>query len=239
VAVCGTPINRFGLNVREYSQLGQDRFVLQLLNFLRGGFFLDSGASNGIIASNTYLLESEYNWRGICVEPNSAFYEELVKNRTSRCIQCCLYDTEAMVDFVEAGTLGGVLKDYPPTLLSHVAGMGLVPKDVHGWPIPVLKPSRTISSVLQQFGAPHIIDYWSLDTEGSELRILKSFPFTRYRVRVITVEHNRHPVRAEIRRFLEGHGYMFIMDFGIDDCYIDPSSVTRHLVRRRWRHRFS
>ncbi len=211
--------------------------MLKLLGFPRYGFFLDSGASDGISASNTYLLESGYGWRGICVEPNASFYNALIKNRNTCCINCCLYDTEEKVDFVEAGTLGGVLDDYHPVLLAHAARIYSLPKDARGNPPSVLKPSRTISSVLKQFKAPRVIDYWSLDTEGSELRILKSFPFDLYRVRVITVEHNRYPVRMDIRRFLQGHGYVFVMDFGIDDCYVEAPLVAESLARRRLRKR--
>lgn len=39
------------------SQYGQDRFVLRVLGRLREGFFLDSGASNGVSSRNTLLLE--------------------------------------------------------------------------------------------------------------------------------------------------------------------------------------
>jgi len=42
------------------SQLGQDDFVLRVLSGLRGGYFLDTGAADGITSSNTLLLEREY-----------------------------------------------------------------------------------------------------------------------------------------------------------------------------------
>ena len=212
--------------------------MLRILGYPRHGFFLDSGASDGVSASNTYLLETQYGWRGICVEPNSSFFSALVKNRNAVCINCCLYDSEGAVEFVEAGTLGGVLHDYPPALLAHATRMYPLPRDGNGNLTTVSKPSRTISSVLAQFRAPRVIDYWSLDTEGSELRILKSFPFGDYRVRVITVEHNRYPVRTEIQHFLQGYGYVLVMDFDIDDCYVEASLVAETLGRR-WirRHR--
>jgi hypothetical protein len=41
-----------------------------------------------------------------------------------------------------------------------------------------------------EFVTPPVIDYWSLNTEGSEFAILKSFPFDEYSFRVLTVEHN-------------------------------------------------
>jgi FkbM family methyltransferase len=221
----------------EYSQLGQDRFVLSVLGFPRDGFFLDSGASDGVSASNTYLLETAYGWQGICVEPNSKFFEALVRNRHACCVNCCLYDSEEPVAFVEAGPLGGVLDDYHPSLLAFATRTFPLPRDDEGRPATVVKPSRTVASVLAQCRAPRVIDYWSLDTEGSELRILKTFPFDRYRVRVITVEHNRYPVRAEIGRFLQGHGYVLARDFGIDDCYVEASSAARGFARRRLRRR--
>jgi len=64
------------------SQFGQDRLILELLGGLRGGFFLDSGASDGVRSSNTYLLETAFDWDGICVEPNDAFFAALAACRS-------------------------------------------------------------------------------------------------------------------------------------------------------------
>ena len=106
-----------------------------------------------------------------------------------------------------------------------------MPKDPEGRPITVKKAAHTLRSVLWECGAPRIIDDWSLDTEGSELTILKSFPFDTYSFRVLTIEHNRFSVRDEIGAFLEARGYWRARDMGIDDCY-----VTREdLPSRSWR----
>jgi FkbM family methyltransferase len=202
-----------------FSQLGQDVFVAQLLRGMRGGFFVDSGASDGVRASNTRLLETSFDWQGICIEPDQTFFTALVRNRRCQCINCCLYDREGTVDFVEANTLGGILQEYHPRHLEYATGSFRIPKDVTGRPKTVPKIARTIRSILKECVAPRVIDYWSLDTEGSELAILKSFPFDEYSFRVLTVEHNRLPVRQEIRQFLEGRGYQLIKEMGIDDCY--------------------
>jgi len=222
------------------SQLGQDLFVLGLLDGLRGGFFLDSGASDGINASNTYLLEASYGWTGICIEPNQAFFAMLVKNRRCRCVNCCLYDREGHVDFVEgAHTLGGILDAYHPAHLRYATRSFRVPIDPGGRPATVPKAARTVRSVLRECAAPFVIDYWSLDTEGSELAILKSFPFDQYAFRVLTVEHNWLPARDEIKAFLERHGYRRAGTLGIDDCYVNgeirPRSSWRSHAWRRAR----
>src|SRR6185503_21072130 len=97
------------------SMFGQDRFVIDALNGMRNGFFLDSGASDGVKGSNTVVLESEFGWQGICVEPNPTFFESLRQNRRCHCISCCLYDRNGEVEFVEADVLGGILDEYHPS----------------------------------------------------------------------------------------------------------------------------
>jgi FkbM family methyltransferase len=208
---------------RGHSYQGQDRFVVEVLDGLRGGFFLDSGASNGVNGSNSLLLETAYGWQGICVEPNDDLFAQLSRSRRCICVNCCLYDREGDVPFFEAaGVLGGIVDDYDPghfayaqSVVSATLGEGENATDGV-----VTKAARPIRSVLREHAAPRVIDYWSLDTEGSELAILRSFPFDEYTVRVLTVEHNFTPARTAIRVFLESRGYRLARLLGIDDGYI-------------------
>ncbi|HLO94725.1 MAG TPA: FkbM family methyltransferase [Burkholderiaceae bacterium] len=214
----------------SHSYQGQDLFVLEVLGGQLGGYFLDSGASNGRKGSNTWLLESQYGWQGICVEPNAETFRQLRANRDCICLDCCLYDRDGPVDFLEAaGVYGGIIEAYDPQHLSFTRRM-LGSRWPEGAPAPtVRREARTLRSVLRGAGAPPTIDYWSLDTEGSELALLMSFPFDEYRVRVLTVEHNNGPVREQIRRFLEGRGYRRARDLGIDDGYVladEPARVS-------------
>ena len=62
------------------------------------------------------------------------------------------------------------------------------------------------------------IDYLSLDTEGSEAKILKSIDLTVYDVAVISVENNYNDIR--IRNHLLRCGYRLIHVFaGFDELY--------------------
>jgi hypothetical protein len=65
----------------SHSQLGQDLAVLKAFKDKTNGFFIEIGASDGMELSNTYLLETKYNWKGICVEPIPRRFELLCKNR--------------------------------------------------------------------------------------------------------------------------------------------------------------
>jgi hypothetical protein len=218
------------------SQYGQDRLALNILGGLRGGFFLDSGASDGLQASNTWLLETKYAWQGVCVEPDPAFFAKLTLNRRCVCVNCCLYDREGEVAFLEAATLGGILEEYEPGFLRWIEQQSC------GVPPVVRRNARTPLSVLREACAPKIIDYWSLDTEGSELAILKSFPFKQFTFRVLTVEHNRHaPTQRAIQAFLDPLGFERVGAVFIDDCYVNRRLVgiaPSRSAALHWRQRY-
>ncbi|MFJ2868307.1 FkbM family methyltransferase [Kitasatospora sp. NPDC087314] len=205
---------------RTWSSQGQDLFVCEVLSGLRGGFFLDSGAGDGTNGSNTRLLEEEYGWSGICLEPNADLYSQLRRDRRCLCLPFCLYSRNGTIPFLEgARELGGIVEAFLPVDLARaeVAAELLRRGDR---PVVVDRAVRRPLTVLEETRAPHVIDYWSLDTEGSELEILRCFPFSRYRVRVITVEHNHGPSREPIRNLLEAEGYRRVAALDIDDGYV-------------------
>jgi hypothetical protein len=56
-----------------FSQAFQDQFVLAALNHKKNGTFIEIGSNDPVVTNNTYLLESQYNWRGLMVEYDGAF----------------------------------------------------------------------------------------------------------------------------------------------------------------------
>ena len=55
------------------SQAGQDLFFLKALNYKQNGTFLEIGSNHPVTHNNTYIAESEYNWKGIMVEFDTSF----------------------------------------------------------------------------------------------------------------------------------------------------------------------
>lgn len=55
------------------SQSGQDRFIRRVLKEKRDGYFLEIGSNHPIQINNTYILESEYDWKGVMVEYEKHF----------------------------------------------------------------------------------------------------------------------------------------------------------------------
>ena len=53
---------------QNYSQSFQDMFILSMLNGKKKGTFLEIGAHDPVFISNTYLLESKFDWCGISID---------------------------------------------------------------------------------------------------------------------------------------------------------------------------
>lgn len=69
----------------------------------------------------------------------------------------------------------------------------------------------TLNDILAQNNSPLIIDYLSIDTEGTEFEILKSINYNKYILSIVHVEHNYiEPLRSNIKEFLEYNNYIFL-----------------------------
>jgi len=55
-----------------YSQIGQDKWVCEKLNFLKNGTWLDIGCQNPIYINNTYAMESQLSWSGLSIDIDTA-----------------------------------------------------------------------------------------------------------------------------------------------------------------------
>jgi hypothetical protein len=60
----------------------------------------------------------------------------------------------------------------------------------------------SLNDLLKSFDAPTVIDYLSIDTEGSEFLILSNLDFSKWKFHIITVEHNFTSQRKLIEFFL-------------------------------------
>ncbi len=65
---------------------GQERFVTQLLKNKENGFYVELGAFDSKQGSNTYHLETDYNWNGVSFEIDKQRHTEFVENRKNPCI---------------------------------------------------------------------------------------------------------------------------------------------------------
>jgi FkbM family methyltransferase len=208
---------RYCLNNLEISkaQLFQDLFVLFYLNEKVGGYFVEFGATDGTTLSNTFLLESRYGWSGIVAEPAHRWHYELKQNR------------HCSIDFRCVWKKSGELLQFNEAKFSEYSTIHSFSDADYHYKIRrngqiYLVETVSLPDLLRYYNAPTVIDYLSIDTEGSEFEILSSFTFDDYEIRVITVEHNHTDRRSQIHELLTSKGYGRVFDqlSDWDDWYV-------------------
>ncbi len=165
--------------MQSYSQLAQDLWVINQLKGKTDGFFIDIGAYDGVYHSNTLALE-QLGWKGILIEAEVEVYKRATQNRQAFVEHCTVSDRVGRGEFFIAQTWGG-LKRFARTdaLKGHFQLKNKL-KTV---------PTVTLSSVLCKHQIPPIVDYLSIDVEGAEYAILKSyFSHSARQFRCMTIE---------------------------------------------------
>jgi FkbM family methyltransferase len=205
---------------RSNAQLFQDLLVVFLTRGKRNGFFVEFGASDGITLSNTYLLEKELQWSGILAEPARCWHETLERSRNAIVDRRCVWSRSGdsleflETEWAEVSTIAE-LRDRDFNRKHRQAGATYRVETI------------SLNDLLAAYNAPPIIDYLSIDTEGAECSILEAFAFEKYRIHIITVEHNFcEPERSRILQLLTERGYVRLLDSlsRFDDWYILKSA---------------
>jgi FkbM family methyltransferase len=197
------------------SQLGQELFVLHQTQYKNDGYFVEFGATNGFKLSNTYLLEKEFKWTGILAEPAHVWHKELRANRSAHIESKCVWSISNMkilfneTSYPEISTLEE-FSDHDMHSEFRKGGKRYKVDTI------------SLNDMLEKYGAPSNIDYLSIDTEGSELEILESLNFEKYKFSVITVEHNFTKNRQLICDLLSKNGYERVLENMslFDDWYV-------------------
>jgi FkbM family methyltransferase len=207
-----------------YSQNGQDQWLAQSVFYNRGnGSFVEIGAHDGVEFSNTYYFEKEKRWKGLCVEPVPSSYAKLKENRKCTAVHAAISPTEGTIPFLEINVpddradgvmLSGIASKYAS---EHVDRIQREVAQFEGQANTINVPSYHLQTLLDQNRLNVQIDYLSVDTEGSELDVLKTIDFSRTSISVISVENNYGDI--EVRRFLESKGYRRVNRIGKDDFY--------------------
>ena len=184
-------------------QIGVPEIVDKVLRGKRNGFFIESGAYDGEIFSNTLFFEIERNFNGILVEPNQLDYPKLLeKHRRVTSINACYSMTPlpTLVDYVNAKYVSGIQS-----------------LKVGGWVSQERKRLGELKSkalcfpfypILLAMGNP-VVDYFSLDVEGAELPILKTIPWDKVDIKVLSIEVN-HSDGDKIDTFMKSIGYKLV-----------------------------
>lgn len=199
------------------SQDLQDIKAYLLSNEKQNGFYVEFGADDGIKNSNTFLLNKNFGWNGILAEPNPDVFERCKTNRISDlCLNDLIFNkTGVDIDFSISGQLS--------TINDFVENDNMQTERKNNLTKVIKLKTKTLLDVLIENRAPSIIDFLSVDTEGSEFEILSAFDFKKYQVNIICFEHNNNIVQKEkLQTLLINNGYSEIVfeDNSIDSFYM-------------------
>ena len=167
-----------------FSQDNQDKFVDQYFKQKRNGVFLEVGAGDGIVFSNSLFFERERNWTGLLIEPTRYLFERLLKvHRKAYAVNACLSVEKSisLVKFYGADLLGGIEKVMEGPMLNRAKAAAPHVKATDTLCIPVY-------SLLEAINMLHI-NFFSLDVEGAELEILKTIPFDKVKIDLFLIEY--------------------------------------------------
>lgn len=221
-------------DLKLYSQSGQDAWLVEYFSRRKTdtGIYVDIGAHDGVTFSNTYFLEKEMKWSGLLIEPQQKHHRNLYLNRpNSIIIPYCAYNHTGMMRFVEI-TESSETSDVPGGA-DMLSGLEDSYKDFwFHWTDELRRkyetkrvvksvPCYNIQGILDDHGITNI-DYLSVDTEGSEMAILRAIDFKRVKISVIHVECSFYENRVEAYNFLTKVGYKAVAMHSTDLAfYID------------------
>lgn len=183
------------------------------------GYFVEIGVGDGQTLSNTWVLEKAFGWNGLLVEANPRYSESIREKRSASLDSRAALDRHDTLSFVDDGLLGG-LADYRTYESQRMHPQGTR----------IEVECAPVEEIFAAHGAPDVIDFLSMDTEGSEREILRAMDFGKRRYRCMSIEHNHDPERkAAYREILEPHGYRQVLEnaSGIDSMFIGAEEVER------------
>lgn len=177
--------------MRFYSQQNEDKILYEKYLNYKNGTFIELGAMDGLTYSNSLFFEESLGWNGVLIEPTNQ-YESLIKNRPN-CynFNYAISTVEGEVEFIGDGAVGGMTEAMPDW---HRKGWKLDEQSSF------FVKSMPISKIIDQTNISRV-DFFSIDVEGAELEVLKTFDW-KIPVYLILIEGDYTATEEEKKSWL-------------------------------------
>ncbi len=205
---------KYGPHRNSYSE--EEWCIRDFFNDRRDGFFVDVGANDYKVTSNTYYLDTVLNWRGLAIEPQRQFEADYVKYRPrTKFLSFFVSDVSnqlAKLYVLKKNTLiASGTRDFTER-------EGEKAKEVE-------VPTITLNDLLDSEGVKKI-DFMSIDIELWEPKALAGFDVERFRPELVCIE--AHPqVRQQIIDYFARHHYVVVGKYlraDVNNLYFTPLS---------------
>ena len=176
----------FGLN-------NIDQKLLQYLDY-NNGYFIELGANDGVTQSNTLHYEIYKNWNGILIEPIKSKFDQCkaIRKNSNKFFNCACVSRNYKQEDIKLiySNLRSITLDENNLInpKNHVNNEDLNFFQRHNeFKVKV----KSLNSILEESKAPNLIDFFSLDTEGYEMEILKGVDFNQYNFKYLLIESKK------------------------------------------------
>jgi FkbM family methyltransferase len=197
-----------------YGQHKEDVFINSFFPPEYKGVCVDVGAYDGLACSNTLYFEQR-GWRCLCIEPIVEEYQKCCQIR-KECVNCCVSDAEKDDQQFNVFYLG----ENKSAISSLVPDQRLIDshKDIITGRDSRNVRVRSLTSILDEHNYPTNIDFISIDTENTELDVLKGIDFVKYNITMLVIENNfDEPFCGD---YLKQFGYKRINRIAVNDFFV-------------------
>ncbi len=201
-----------------FSEYGQDKWLHEnIFHDRRCGVYVECGALDGLLHSNTLFLERAFGWTGLLIEANPFLIGDIKKARPGAQIaSCALSDKTGTAEFeVFSGGIYGWsgLTDHFDKRRQAMFDTQVPATQRHK----ITVQTRQLRNVLREHNIFHV-DFLSLDVEGAEYSVLKDYPFNLMSIDVIAVEDNFND-QAQLATLLIANNYQCVARVGQDNIW--------------------
>lgn len=210
----------------RYAQFGEDALLSDIFPNAAGRLIIDVGAHDGIVGSNSKLLE-QLGWHCVLVEPNPSLAALVRKHRKSEVFECALSHEEGKAVLTVVGGAPGADGmsgiELPQSNRDRIAAAGYTTREV------TVRTTR-LDTLLEEAGIDSRPDVVSIDVEGHEASVLAGLDIRRWSPRILIVEDNSDYADTRIPDWMQAHGYRRVFRSGVNDWYAaigDPTFDTR------------
>jgi hypothetical protein len=191
-----------------------------------------AGARDGIEHSNSYFFEKNLGWKGLLAEAIPSEHGNISSSRpNSAIIDGGICETDGKTTFHIHKLVGwhGQLHSYDQERRDSLTDGEML--EVR---------CLSLKTLVALFGV-HRVNFMSVDTEGSELHALKSFPWGRVPVDLISVESlfgspQRDAKEQELVQYMSSVGYKVVhnFDFASDtrDIFFAPKGAQLPYIQK-------
>lgn len=199
-----------GIGRIHYSQFGEDILIETFFRDKPNGVYVDVGCFNPIYLSNTYGLYKK-GWSGVVVDANLDLREQFNRVRPRDNFQgVAIGEGSGEAEFVK----------YDAGMFNRLAmHSDDVPAEFRKGAKSVRVPVRTLPQILIDSGVSSF-DFLNIDCEGSDLGIIETFDFSRWKPGLICIEdHSSEWSTGPISQKLGTKGYRLSGRCGLSSLF--------------------